>query len=191
MEKKRLIKLFMIYMGIAIILSIVVIVMGIKAYHKLNQEFYNVANDTVLDEESKTKDISDVKYEEITLYKEDGTEVKLSESKDRPVMLLFWNEENEDSVKVLEKVEKMYKNYVEQIDFYMINTSKDEDKEKLKDISLEIYYDLEGEAVEKYKIEELPSMIYISEDNEVFNAKSGFTTTDSLEANLDILSNNI
>ena len=31
---------------------------------------------------------------------------------------------------------------------------------------------------------------YINESNEVFNAKEGFTTTDALEANLDILSNN-
>ena len=187
MDKKRI----FIIIGICILIAILIIVFGNIMYKKGNKGLNNTISDTVLDEESKTKDSNDVKYEEISLYKEDGTEVKLSDSKDRPVMLLFWNEENEDSVKVLEKVEEMYKNYEDQIDFYMINTSKDEDREKPKDISLDIYYDLEGEATEKYKIEELPSMIYISEDNEVFNAKSGFTTTDSLEANLDILSNNI
>ena len=47
------------------------------------------------------------------------------------------------------------------------------------------------EAIRKYDIKEYPSIIYINSDNDVFNAKSGFTTTDALEANLDILSNNI
>ena len=59
-----------------------------------------------------------------------------------------------------------------------------------KDYSLEIYYDFYEETAIKYNITQVPSMIYINESNEVFNAKEGFTTTDALEANLDILSNN-
>ena len=34
-------------------------------------------------------------------------------------------------------------------------------------------------------------MLYIKEDNKIFNAKSGLTSTDALDANLEIISNNI
>ena len=182
MDKKKII----IIIGICVFICIV---LGIFIYQFGNKKDDNITN-IVIDEESKTKDIKNVEYGEIIIYKEDGTKAKLSDSKDRPVMLLFWNEENEDSVAVLEKVEDLYKNYNDKIDFYMINTSKNVSK-KIKDkISLDIYYDLDGTAQEEYNVQELPSMIYINENNEVFNAKSGFTTTDALDANLEILYNN-
>ena len=37
---------------------------------------------------------------------------------------------------------------------------------------------------------EIPTIFYINEFNEVFNTKTGVTTYDALEANLDILSEN-
>ena len=73
----------------------------------------------------------------------------------------------------------------------MINTSRDVDEELQNEYSLEIYYDFYEETARNYNVKEVPSFIYINENNEVFNAKSGFTTSDALEANLDILSNNI
>lgn len=187
MDKKKV----LIISGICLIIIILIIVFGNVLYHIGNKSSNIELSNTVLEEESKTKDINDVQYEEIKIYDEDGLEINLSDSKNKPVMLLFWNEENDDSVKVLKKVDELYKSYEGQIDFYMISTSKNVSKELKKDISIKIYYDLDEEAQKKYNINELPSMIYISDDNEVFNAKSGFTTTDSLEANLDILSDNI
>ena len=56
---------------------------------------------------------------------------------------------------------------------------------------MEIYYDLDREYEKKYNVTSLPAMIYIYSDNTVMNAKSGVPSTDSLEANLDILSDNI
>lgn len=151
-----------------------------------------VVKDVEVEEEiSKTKDIENVDYNDATLYKKDNTEVKLSDYKDKPIMLLFFNEESTESIEVLKKVEELYPNYKDTIQFFMINTTKEADEEFEKDYTLEIYYDFYEEAARKYNINQLPSMIYINELNEVFNAKEGFTTTDALEANLDILSNNI
>ena len=85
----------------------------------------------------------------------------------------------------------MYKNYEDKIQFLMINTAEDVDEKLASEYTIEIYYDFYKEAARTYNITETPSMIYINKENEVFNAKSGFTTTDALEANLDILSENI
>lgn len=185
MDKKKI----FIIIGICVAICVIIILIGNLLYNIGNKNANNMTN-TVIDEESKTKDIKDVEYGEIVIYKEDGTEVKLSDSKGKPVMLLFWNEENEDSVAVLEKVESLYKNYNDVINFYMISTSQNVSKKIKEKLSIDIYYDVDGLAQEKYNVEELPSMIYINRKNEVFNAKSGFTSTDALEANLEILYDN-
>lgn len=185
MDKKKI----FIIIGICVAICVIIILIGNLLYNIGNKNANNMAN-TVIDEESKTKDIKDVEYGEIVIYKEDGTEVKLSDSKGKPVMLLFWNEENEDSVAVLEKVESLYKNYNDVINFYMISTSQNVSQKIKEKLSIDIYYDVDGLAQEKYNVEELPSMIYINRKNEVFNAKSGFTSTDALEANLEILYDN-
>lgn len=152
----------------------------------------NIIKDVeVQDEVSETKDIENVNYSDASLFKGDKTEVKISDYKDKPIMLLFFNEESQESVEVLKKVEELYPNYKDVIQFFMINTAKDRNEEFEKDYTIDIYYDFYEEAAIKYNITKVPSMIYINEFNEVFNAKEGFTTTDALEANLDILSNNI
>ena len=141
-------------------------------------------------EVSKTKDIKNVTYQEIVLEKADGRKVNLADYKNQPKMLLFFNKENQDSIEVLKKVEEMYTNY-EEIQFFMINTASEVDETLAEEYSLEIYYDFSQEAAKSYKVKDVPSAIYIDELRNFLNAKSGYTTTDALEANLDILSNNI
>lgn len=141
-----------------------------------------------VEEVSKTKDIENDEYIDFTFYKEDGTEVKLSDYKDKATVLLFWNTDNEDSVEVLKKANGMYEQYKEKVNFVMINTSQDVDEKIKEEVDFEIFYDFYKEGVMKYKISELPSILYITEENEILNAKSGFTTTDALEANLEIIS---
>lgn len=181
-----------------IIISVIILLLGIGFYiytvsitDNTEKEAELISEVEVKDEVSKTQDIENVIYNDATLFKSDKTEVKISDFKDKPIMLLFFNEENEDSIEVLKKVEEMYKNYEDTIQFFMINTAKEVNEEFEKDYTIDIYYDFYEDATIKYNIEQLPSMIYINEENEVFNAKTGFTTTDALEANLDILSNNI
>ena len=186
MDKKKI----FIISGVCILVCALIIGLGNLLYYIGSRNINKDAQNVEIEEESKTKDIENVEYEDIIIYKEDGTKVKLSESKDKPVMLLFWNEENADSIAVLEKVESLYKTYEDKIDFYMISTSKNVESKIKDNLSITIYYDIDGGAQEKYNIKEIPSMIYINNKNEVFNAKSGFTTTDSLEANLEILYDN-
>ena len=147
-------------------------------------------NENYVEEESNTEDIENVKYKDFVIYKDDNTKVKLSEYADTPTMLLFFNPDVEDSMTVLKKVEDMYKDYEDKINFFMINTGKDVDENLKDEYSIEIFYDFDKTAQKEYNIKVMPSMIYIDEANEILNAKSGVVSTDALEANLDILSNN-
>lgn len=85
----------------------------------------------------------------------------------------------------------MYEKYKENINFLMINTAEEVDEEIKNQVSMEIFYDFYKEGQIKYNVTEVPTLIYLTSDNEIFNAKVGFTTTDALEANLDLISNNI
>lgn len=177
-----------------ILISVVIFALALTFFiysSNLNQNNEEYGNTVVEEEVSGTKDIENVNYNDFTIYKADNTEVKLSSYKDTPVMLLFFNKESDESIQVLKKVEEMYKNYEGKIEFFMINTAEEVDEDLEKEYTIEIYYDFYKEAARNYNIAEVPSMIYINELNEVFNAKSGFTTTDALEANLDILANDI
>lgn len=169
---------------------IIVIIAVIFFVWSLNLD-KNVEEKVVLDEESKTRDLENVAYTDFVFYREDKSEVNFSDYKDKATMILFWNPSNEDSVADLKKVNDMYEEYKDKINFIMINTAEEVDEEIKNEVSMEIFYDFYKEAQRKYNVTEVPTLIYITEDNEIFNAKVGFTTTDALEANLDIISNNI
>lgn len=179
-----------------IVISVIIVTLGVGFFvYTLTVQNNSVAPEEgkkeVGEEVSKTKDLEGVSYSDATLYKADNTEVKISDYKDTPIMLLFFNKNNEDSIEVLNKVEEMYKNYEDKIQFFMINTAEEVDEELAKKYTIEIYYDFYKETARNYNVIDVPSTIYINELNEIFNAKTGFTTTDALEANLDVLSNNI
>lgn len=169
---------------------IIVIIAVIFFVWSLNLD-KNIEEKVVLDEESKTRDLENVAYTDFVFYREDKSEVNFSDYKDKATMILFWNSSNEDSVADLKKVNDMYEEYKDKINFIMINTAEEVDEEIKNEVSMEIFYDFYKEAQRKYNVTEVPTLIYITEDNEIFNAKVGFTTTDALEANLDIISNNI
>lgn len=182
MNKKNIILLI-----IAIALFVFALLFFINTFELNKKTDESISGEEV----SKTRDIENSQYKDSIFYKADGTEVKISDYKDSAIVLMFFNKNNEESIEDLKKVEEIYKNYEGKINFFMINTAKDVDAELQNEYTLEIYYDFYEETARNYNVSEEPSFIYINENNEVFNAKSGFTTTDALEANLDILSNNI
>lgn len=142
------------------------------------------------EEPSNTKDLEGITYVDFSFEDNSGNLVKLSESKDMATVVCFWNPDNQDSVDVLKKIDAMNEKYEETIKFYMINTS-DEMPEDLKNgLSIDVYYDKLKEGTSKFYITEVPSIIYIQKNNEVLHAKAGLTSTDALEANFDILSEN-
>lgn len=189
MSKKSIIILV-----IAIILVVASIVFYVFClnYNNSKRPVENlIQENVVLEEESKTEDLENVKYSDFVFYKEDKTEVNFSDYKDKPTMILFWNPNNEDSVEDLKKVDGLYEKYKDTINFIMLCTAEEASEEIKNEVSIELFYDLYKDAQIKYDVTDVPTLIYITADNEIFNAKVGFTTTDALEANLDIISNNI
>lgn len=155
-----------------------------------NEDEENVVNNEDGAEVSNTQDVENVSYTDITVFKEDNTETTLSEFSGKPVMLLFWNSENEDSINVLKKVNEIYKNYDAKIEFLMVSTSKEIPEDLKNEISVNVYYDLNNEYQTKYNVEIVPTMVYIDKENKIMNAKSGVPSSDAIEANLDILADN-
>lgn len=162
--------------------------------NEVDRETENISEDEIDNsgnvEASNTQDVENVSYTDITVYNESNAEVSLSQYSGKPVMLLFWSPENEDSVSVLKKVNGMHNNYTDKVEFLMISTSKDISEELKNEISMDIYYDLNKEYQTKYNVETIPTMIYIDKENTVMNAKSGMPSSDAIEANLDILADN-
>lgn len=154
-----------------------------------NKQVEELELESVEEEETNTKDIEDVTYIDFSFENSEGKLIKISESKDKPVMILFWSPDNEDSVEMLKRVDSMNEKY-SNIDFYMINILEETPKEIQNEITIDIYYDKLKEGTSKFNITEIPSMVYIQDNNEVLHAKSGLASTDALEANLDIISEN-
>ena len=129
-EKKNIILLI-----IAIILFLVALIFLVWSTKQKNIDNTNINNTNEILEEniepqreiesSNTQDVEGVSYQDISIYTEDETQVKLSEFSEQPVMILFWNPENEDSVEVLKKVNGRYSDYKDKIEFLMISTSKE------------------------------------------------------------------
>ena len=138
--------------------------------------------------ESKTTDLGINNYSEFTVYRDDKSEINLKDYEGYPMMILFFDDTDEESMEVLDKVESVYKKYEDKVAFLMINVDQIVNYELVEKYTIDILYDFYKEAVRKYNITEFPSMLYISEENKVINSKSGVPTLDALEANLELLS---
>ena len=136
---------------------------------------------------SKTKSI-DAEYVQFSVYDKDGNSVSLLDYKDSPVMIVFFNKNNKDSIEFINNIDEVYEKYKDVVNFILIDTENGMNQNY--DVQIPIYYDKDKEAVDAYNITELPAMICINDQNEVFNAKVGIPSKDALEANLDILAKN-
>ena len=145
--------------------------------------------DTVIqntEEESKTKDF-EATYKAFSVQDKDGKMLDLLEYQNQPIVIFFWNESNKDSVEMLNKIDEQYESYKDKVVFIAISTEEYNGKQEIK---VPIYEDKQKEVASLYNVTELPTIIYINKENEVFNAKTGISSTDALKANLDILSEN-
>ena len=80
-----------VFLIIAIIVFLIALIFCLKVYffNKVNQ---NETESTEQTEISKTKDIENTSNKDgVIIYKSDGSEVNLSDYKDSPMVLLFFN----------------------------------------------------------------------------------------------------
>jgi glycine cleavage system pyridoxal-binding protein P len=132
-------------------------------------------------------------YQNFIVYDKSGEEVSLDSFSGNPVFILFWQNE-EDSVEMLEMVNKMYSSYSDKITFLtVINASEKSVVEQYvaeNNIQVPIYYEQNSVASKAYNISVYPSIIIKDKNNTIINTKEGKQDEDSILANLDILSEN-
>ncbi len=182
-----LVSIFLVF-----VLGVTFIVCSVKMIQLRNQKssVEPIIDYAVEEKPSNTSDIQITKYLNFTVYREDNTEVNLSEYENNPVMILFFNDKDSDSLEVLGEVDSLYETYKDTVKFLMVNTNREVNPELKDKYKLEIFYDFYKEAVRNYNITEFPAMIYITEENTILNAKVGIPSVDSIDANLEIISNN-
>ena len=156
--------------------------------NKTPEEYRNLIEEGVT-EKTNTVDLN-ATYVDIAVDDSTGNKVKLSDYKGQAVMILFWNSENSDSVEMLRRVNAIADKYSEKVKILAIDTLSEDSNNEVQGITIPIYYDKDKSAQNKYNITELPSMVYINKDNEVYNSKIGLTSLDALEANFDIMAEN-
>lgn len=181
-------KKFLIIIIVAVI--VILIAIGMLVYPKLKAN-YEQKKDIEMrkswqQEDSHTTDI-EVKNKGFIVYTKDNLEVNIEEHKDKPVFIIFWSSTNEDSLNLIRRANTLYETYKDKINFFIICTDQETNPEIEQELNLPIYYDFYQEAVRNMEITDIPAIVAIDKNNEIFNAKGGLASTDMLEANLELL----
>ncbi len=172
---------------IILIAVLVIIAIIVAVYMQGNDERKDIAErKSWQNETSNTEDVV-INYTDATIYKKDRTEVKISSFSGKETVILFWNTSNEDSVEMVQRLSSLYEQYKDKVNFVLINTSQEFDDEMQEKLPFEIYNDFYQEAKRNMEIADVPTIIYIRANDEVFQAKYGLSTTDAIEANLDLI----
>ena len=179
------------YLIIIIVSVILILIAAIILLFPILSEKYEQKKDIEMrkswqQEESHTTDI-EVVNREFTTYNNKNEEINIADHKDKPVFIIFWSSENEDSLSLIRRANTLYDNYKDTINFFIICTDQEVNSEVEQELDLPIYYDFYQEAVRNMEITEIPAIVAIDKDNNIFNAKGGLASTDMLEANLELL----
>lgn len=185
MKEKRNI----ILLVISIIFVLIAVYYVYDVYKDTTKESSEIINNTNIAEN----------YNDFTIYDKEENEIKLSNFEGTPRLILFWKTSVNDSVEMLKIINSYYEEYKDKVTILVVSESdgvtesiKSVEKYlELKEISMPVYYDLNSDASLVYNITELPTMISIDENNNIINTKTGVISEDALEANLDLLLNNI
>lgn len=137
-------------------------------------------------------------YNNFKVYDKENKEVKLETYKDKPVVILFWQSNNVNSVELLKNINSKYEEYKDKVVFLPISMTdgRTESIESVEnflaasEITIPVYYDLDTDAASIYNIAEVPTFIFIKKDNTILNKKEGNISEDALHASLDILAEN-
>lgn len=183
MDRKYII---MIIVALVVILLICGMVLFPSLKKKLEEKKDIETRESWQQEEAHTSDI-EVKNNGFIVYKNNGDEVNIEEHKDKPVFIIFWSSENDDSINLIRRANTLYDNYKDKINFFIISTDQEPNSDIEQELDLPIYYDFYQEAVRNMQISEIPAIVTIDKDNNILNAKGGLGSTDMLEANLELL----
>lgn len=167
-----------------------VLAVGVFVYSKVSLN----KNTSLEEPESNAQTAEPEKEEEFIFYNEKDEEFKISDFDGKPIALILWSSDTDNSFEIIEMVEKIYSDYKDKVNFLVINT-----EEKTSDItetvancgySFQVYYDKDNLASKYYEYEKLPTLIFFDADGKESNKIEEKISEDSFLANLDIIAEN-
>lgn len=203
-NKKTLITFILI--GILLILAIAVNIIALNGKNEVKEniqvqsnvstEVENTVEANVITEENL--ELTGEKYIEADVKDSNDIETIL-EVKDNPMIIVFWNISNENSVEALKTVQAFYEDYSEKINFNCVTVIDEvkETKENVEkfisenNITMPIVYDSKDNSLIKANnVTKIPTILIINKNAEIINTLTDEINEDIVEANLDILSEN-
>lgn len=203
-NKKTLITFILI--GILLILAIAVNIIALNGKNEVKEniqvqsnvstEVENTVEANVITEENL--ELTGEKYIEADVKDANDIETIL-EVKDNPMIIVFWNISNENSVEALKTVQAFYEDYSEKINFNCVTVIDEvkETKENVEkfisenNITMPIVYDSKDNSLIKANnVTKIPTILIINKNAEIINTLTNEINEDIVEANLDILSEN-
>lgn len=185
-----------IIIGSIVIVVILAIVLGFIVFSNNSEN----SNDQSI---NNSENISDLEltgedYSPSKIYDENNNKVELSDFADKPMAILFFNTSESTSVEALEILQKNYENYKDDVNIINIavidgiTETKEDINEYLqtKNIDMSVMYDTDYSAKNEYKVDKLPTFVFINKNSEIINTISEDINEDVIQANLDILAEN-
>lgn len=182
---------------IIILVAVIVVIMIIVGIVKVAYVATHVDNTVVTEDQTSNEneeDLSDLEltgpdYTPSVLYDQNGEEVALSDYAEKPMVLFFFNAEEEASAIVLEILENLYETYSDDVNFVYISLDGNTSLE-LSDYYGTLLNDTDSNALNDYDIEMSPTLAFVNSDGQIINTIEGETDEDTIDANLSILSEN-
>lgn len=134
---------------------------------------------------------------DLTVYREDGAAVRLSDFRGRPMAVLFWASWSREATEALADFEEMYLFYGDRVAFLAVNladgTAETKDSAlrliRQKGYTFPVYFDTEGDARFTFEFQRIPAYLFSDRaGNPIYFIKDPMDAGHLQTAILDILS---
>jgi hypothetical protein len=196
MKNKKMVIVF-ILIAILLVAGIVVNVIAIKEKNENAEDLStNIANnvDNTIDDDLE---LTGEKYNSADVTDENNKEVTVQTTENTPMVLIFWNHEEEKSIEAVKIVQSYYDKYSTKIDIKAVAEVDKNSKAKIisiaseNNITMPIVYDTVDYSLSKANnVSKIPTILMINKNGEIINTLTDDINEDIIEANLDILAEN-
>lgn len=173
---------------ISIIIFILVIIGISRLYTILNT---NIQNDTFKKDDIKEQETMVNQAKDFSVYNDKGEEIKLSSFKGKPIVINFWTTWCGYCKVEMKYFEELYNEYKDKVEFVMVNSTIEDNKDEVnkyitgQGYTFPIYYDINGNAVNTYKITGYPITMFINKDFQISRIHQGMINLETLQKNIN------
>ncbi|MBE6935884.1 MAG: TlpA family protein disulfide reductase [Ruminococcaceae bacterium] len=132
---------------------------------------------------------------DITIYDADGSAVRLSDFRGKPVVMNFWASWCGPCQSEMPDFDAKYQACGDEVHFLMVNMTTDGRESEMSarnfietaGYSFPVYYDLDGEAAAAYGVYALPTTYFIDAEGYGIAAAQGAINAETLQKGLDMI----